>query len=344
MQPVTQIQVGAVVSGRVVAVHVDYNDPVHKGEVLADIDPTLFSQQIDSSTAQLNAAFAAVKHAEAAQDAARVRLERAKALVKNGVGSQADVDTAQGDFDVSVADVASSKAQVSQIDAQVKSNKTNLEYTHIVSPIDGVVITRAIDPGQTVAASFQAPVVFTHAENLQHMRIFADIDEADVGRVKNGMAADISVDAFPSESFHGNVLQVRYSPANNNGVVTYSAIIDVDNPALKLLPGMTATVTITSAEAKGVTRIPNSALRFHPSPQLDAKGNKVAEAPLPKLEPKTGRIYVETVTTPGKEVIEPRVIDIGISDGITTEVKGDISGLKIVRDETDAATKKKGLF
>jgi len=325
-------------------VHVDYNDVVHKGQVLADIDPTLFSAQIDSSQAQLAATYAAVNRAQANADAAKLRLERAKQLVKSGVGSQADVDAAQGEYDVSVADIASSKAQVAQIDAQVKSNKTNLEYTHIVSPIDGVVITRAIDPGASVAASFQAPILFTLAEDLRHMRIFADIDEADVGRVKNGMAADISVDAFPSESFHGKVLQVRYSPTNTNGVVTYSAVIIVENPDLKLLPGMTATVAITSAEAKAVTRIPNSALRFHPSPALDAKGNKIVEAPLPKLEPKTGRIYVETVETLGKEKIEPRIIDIGISDGITTEVKGDISGLKIVRDETDAATKKKGLF
>jgi HlyD family secretion protein len=344
VKPVTETQVGAVVSGRVVNVYVDFNDVVKKGMVLADIDPTLFSAQIDSSQAQLASAVASVHRAEANQDSAKIRLDRAKSLVTNGVGSQADVDTAQGAYDVAIADVAAAKAEVSQIGAQLKTNKTNLEYTHIISPIDGVVITRAIDPGGSVAASFQAPVLFTLAEDLRHMRVFADIDEADVGRLKEGMEADTSVDAFPACTFGGKVIQVRYSPVTNAGVTTYSAIIDVENPELKLRPGMTATVTIKSAHADNATRIPNSALRFHPSPPLDDKGNKIPQDPLPKLDPGKGRIYVETDTKPGKEKIEPRVIDIGVTDGVYTEVKSDISGLKIVRDETDAATKKKGLF
>lgn len=346
VKPVTEVQVGAQVSGRITKLYVDFNDEVKAGDVLAEIDPTLFSAQIDSSAAQLAAATATVKKAEANVASAKVKLDRAKALVGAGVGSQADLDAAQGLYDVGIADVAAAKAQVAQIGAQLRSSKTNLDYTRILSPINGVVINRAIDNGQTVAASFQAPVLFTIAQDLRKMRVFADIDEADVGRLKQEMPADVSVDAFPAAVFSGTVKQVRYSPVTNAGVVTYSAVIDVDNPDLKLRPGMTATVSVRSAQVKGVKRIPNAALRFKPSPPVDDKGNKLPEEPLPKLEPGKGRVYVIVDATLGKEKIEPRVVDIGISDGINTELKTDLGGLKVVRDETDAANpnKKKGPF
>lgn len=347
VKPVNEVQVGAQVSGRVTQVFVDFNDVVKKGQPLAEIDPTLFSAQIDASQAQLSAALASVRRAEANASAAQTRLDRAKQLYAGGVGSQADVDTAQGSFDVANADIAAARAQVSQISAQLHSSKTNLDYTKILSPIDGVVINRAIDPGQTVAASFQAPVLFVLAQDLRKMRVFADIDEADVGRLKEGMFADISVDAFPAVTFDGEVKQVRLSPMSTAGVVTYAAVIDVKNEDLKLRPGMTATVTIKSAKATGVKRIPNSALRFHPSPAVDEKGNKVLEEPLPKLEPGKGRVYVVVDKKPGKEKIEPRIVDIGVSDGVYTELKTDLEDLSIVRDETDSANpqmKKKGLF
>jgi len=346
VKPVTEVQVGAQVSGRITKLYVDFNSEVKAGQVLAEIDPTLFSAQIDSSAAQLAAQSAAVTHAEASVATAKVKLERAKTLVAAGVGSQADLDAAQGAYDVGIADVASAKAQVAQIGAQLRSSKTNLEYTRILSPIDGIVINRTIDNGQTVAASFQAPVLFNIAQDLRKMRVFADIDEADVGRLKEGMSSDISVDAFPALVFGGKVSQVRYSPVTNAGVVTYSAVIDVDNPDMKLRPGMTATVAVKSAQVKGVRRVPNSALRFKPSPPVDDKGNKIPEEPLPKLEPGKARLYVIVDTTLGKEKIEPRVVDVGISDGINTELKTDLADLKVVRDETDAAnpSKKKGPF
>lgn len=347
VKPVTEVQVGAQVSGRVTQVFVDFNDTVTKGQPLAEIDPTLFSAQIDATQAQMTAALASVRRAEANSAAALTRLDRAKSLFTGGVGSQADVDTAQGAYDVALADVGAARAQVTQISAQLTSSKTNLGYTKILSPIDGVVINRAIDSGQTVAASFQAPVLFVLAQDLRKMRVFADIDEADVGRLKEGMFADISVDAFPAVTFDGEVKQVRYSPMNTAGVVTYAAVIDVKNEDLKLRPGMTATVTIKSAHADGVKRIPNAALRFHPSPAVDEKGNKVVAEPLPKLEPGTGRVYVVVDKKLGKEKIEPRIVEIGVSDGVYTELKTDLEGLDVVRDETDSAnpqTKKKGLF
>ncbi|MFO0618385.1 MAG: efflux RND transporter periplasmic adaptor subunit [Polyangiaceae bacterium] len=347
VRPVTEVQVGAQVSGRVTQVFVDFNDTVKKGQPLAEIDPTLIASQIDASQAQLTAALASVRRAEANAASALTRLDRAKSLFAGGVGSQADVDTAQGGYDVAVADVSAARAQVSQINAQLSSSKTNLGYTKILSPIDGVVINRAIDAGQTVAASFQAPVLFVLAQDLRKMRVFADIDEADVGRVREGMLADISVDAFPSVTFEGEVKQVRFSPLTTAGVVTYAAVLDVKNDDLRLRPGMTATVTIKSAHAGGVKRLPNSALRFHPSPPLDEKGNKVPEEPLPKLEPGKGRIYVVVDKKLGKEKIEPRIVDIGVSDGVYTELKSDLEGVDVVRDETDSANpqmKKKGLF
>jgi HlyD family secretion protein len=347
VKPVTEVQVGAQVSGRVTNVFVDFNDTVKKDQVLAEIDPSLLSAQIDSGNAQLAAASASVTRAQANLASAKLKLDRAKKAAEDKLASQADVEAAQGLYDVASAEVTAAKADVAQIGAQVKQTRTNLGYTKIFSPIDGVVITRSIDPGQTVAASFQAPVLFVLAQNLTKMRVFADIDEADVGRLHDKMTADIAVDAFPGASFSGHVVQVRLSPTTTQGVVTYAAVIDVDNPELKLMPGMTATVTIHTAEAKGVTRIPNAALRFKPSPPTDDAGKPITQDPLPKLEPGKGRVYVVTDSTLGNEKIEPRVVDIGISDGTYTVLKTDLSGEKIVRDETDAAAtakKKRGFF
>jgi len=340
IKPLTEVQVGAQVSGRITKVFVDFNSKVKAGDVLAEIDPTLFGAQIDANQAQLAAAVASVKRAEANIASAKVRLDRAKKVVAEGVGSQSDLDTAQGSYDVATADMAAAKAQVAQINATLRSSRTNLEYTKIFSPIDGIVINRAIDPGQTVAASFQAPVLFVIAQDLRKMRVLADIDEADVGRLKEGMAADISVDAFQGETFKGTVSQVRYSPVSQSGVVTYAAVIEVDNPDVKLRPGMTATVTIRSSEAKAALKVPNAALRFKPSPPTDQQGKPIPQEPLPALAAHKGRIYVVTDPTPGSEKVEMREVDTGITDGVNTVLITDIGGLKVVIDETDDASKK----
>lgn len=342
VKPLTEVQVGAVVSGRITKVLVDFNSVVKAGQVIAEIDPTLLSAQADSSVAQHASARAQVARAEANLTAARLRLERAKKMVAEGVGAQSEVDASQGAYDAAIADVAAAKAQVASVSAQMRSSRTNLEYTKIYSPIDGVVISRAIDPGQTVAASFQAPTLFVIAQDLRKMRVLADIDEADVGRMKEGMSAEVTVDAFPGEKFKGIVSQVRYSPTNVSGVVTYAAVVEVENPDMKLRPGMTATVTIRSAEAKDVTRAPNAALRFKPSPPLDRDGKKLPQEPLPPLAPGQGRIHVLTDETPGDEKIEVRVVEVGITDGIHTALKTDLGDVKIVTDETDDASKPKG--
>lgn len=347
VKPVTEVQVGAQVSGRITDVFVDFNSEVKAGDVLAVIDPSLLSAQIDSGQAQLAAASASVRRAEANLESSRLKLERAKKAVQDRLASQADLETAQGAHEVAKAEVGAARAQVGQILAQLKQSKTNLDYSRILSPIDGVVITRSIDPGQTVAASFQAPVLFLLAHDLRKMRVFADIDEADVGRLKEKMKADISVDAFQGVTFSGEVVQVRLSPVTQQGVVTYAAIIDVQNPDLKLRPGMTATVTIRTAEVKGKMRLPNAALRFKPSPKLDDNGKPEPQAPLPKLEAGKGRVWVVVDDTPGSEVAEPRIVDIGISDGTHTVLETDLGDAKIVRDETDAGNtskKRKGMF
>ncbi len=343
VQPLTQVQVGAQVSGRITKVYVDFNSQVKKGDILAEIDPTLFGAQLDSTQAQLAAAKASVSRAEANVETARQRLERAKKLVAEGIGTQADLDNAQGAYTVAIADVAAAKATSAQIQGQLRSSKTNLEYTRIYSPIDGVVINRAIDPGQVVAASFQAPVLFEIAQDLRQMRVLADIDEADVGRLREAMGADVAVDAFPGEKFKGKVSQIRYSPNNQAGVVTYAAVIEVENPELKLRPGMTATVTIRTAEVKDTPRIPNAALRFKPSPPVDKKtGKPLPQDPLPALPPHKGRIYVLVDETPGAEKAEMREVDIGITDGINTVLKSDLGGAKLIIDENDDPNARKG--
>jgi HlyD family secretion protein len=196
-----------------------------------------------------------------------------------------------------------------------------------------------VDPGQTVAASFQTPQLFVIAQDLRKMRVYADVDEADVGKLREGMTAETQVDAFPGEKFKGKVSQVRFNPNNVSGVVTYQAIIEVDNNDLKLRPGMTATVTVITHQATKVMRVPNAALRFKPTPRKKKKDGTDAAPPkaLPKLEPHTGRLWIPSVTKPGRERIEPMIVKIGGTDGIFTEIIDSKlkENDKLVIDETD---------
>lgn len=344
VKPLTEVQVGAQVSGRITKVFVDFNSIVKKGDLLAEIDPTLFGAAIDQGQAGISAAKANVAAREAQIATAKQRLDRAKKLVTEGIAAQSELDAAQGEYDVALADAAAAKANVAQLGAQLRSSRTNLDYTRIYAPIDGMVTNRAIDPGQTVAASFQAPVLFVIAQDLSKMRVLADIDEADVGRVKEKLGAEVTVDAFPGEKFKGMVSQVRFSPTTQSGVTTYAAVIEVENPELKLRPGMTATVKIKSNEAKGVTRVPNAALRFKPSPPVDKEGKKIPQDPLPALGANRARVYVLTNDKPGQEVAEVREVDVGITDGINTVLKTDLHGQKVVIDENDDPNKPKKPF
>jgi HlyD family secretion protein len=345
VQPLLQVNVGAQINGRVTRVPVDYNSIVHQGDVLAEIDPTLYGQQVTQAQAAVQAQKAALDSAKGALEQMKAAYERTLKLFAQNLASKADVDTAKGNLDVALGNVGGANAQIASMNAQLSQSVTNVGFTKIYSPVDGIVVTRGIDPGATVVASFQSPVLFVIAQDLRKMRVLADIDEADVGKLREKMEAEAVVDAFPGEIFHGVVQQVRYSPNNVAGVVTYSAVVEVENPEEKLRPGMTATVTIKTREAKGVLRIPNAALRFRPTPPPGPDGGATAlplEAALGKGE---GRLHVLLSDKPGDEKEEVRVVSVGVTDGLFTELSGDAlpAGTKIVTDELDDK-KKKGLF
>jgi HlyD family secretion protein len=258
LEAVTTVQVGSQVSGTIASLYADYNDRVHTGQTLAQLDPTFLKAQVAQSAADLE--HAEVQLRQAVRDSVR-----AFALGAQGLASQVQLDQAQTALDAARADVASSRAGL--VRAQ-----TNLQYATIDSPIDGVVISRNVDVGQTVAASLQAPTLFTIANDLTHMQLQVAVDEADIGQVRDGQPATFTVDAYPDLTFRGTVHQIRLDPQTVQNVVTYNVVIYVDNPELKLLPGMTANVTILIDETKDVLKVPAMALRVR-MPQGLVPGN-----------------------------------------------------------------------
>jgi len=322
LRPLTEVKVGTQVSGRVVKVYVDFNRRVKKGDLLAEIDPSLFGAQVSQVSGQFRAAQAQLERAHAAEASARLNLERTEGLRKESIASQAELDQMRNALRIAAADVLAQNAQVEGLAAQLQSANTTLAYTKIYSPIDGIVIDRAVDPGQTVASNFSAPVLFVIAQDLSAMQVLADIDEADVGKLREGMAAQIRVDAFPERTFAGTVTQIRYSPTEVLGVVTYAAVIDVGNDELALRPGMTATVTVTAESVQGAKAVRNSALRFKPKAPEALGGT-------PEPAPGQRRVFVLDESAPpadGKPA-EPklvaRVVKVGISDGVWTELRDD---------------------
>jgi len=357
VQPLLQVNVGAQVNGRVTRVPVDFNSVVKKGDVLAEIDPQIYGTQVSaqaanlaSQRAQLEQAKASMESMKAQVETMRMAFERTQKLFASNLASHADLDTAQGNllsfkaqYDAAVAAVDSQQAAIAAQTAQLNQSTTNLGYTKIYSPVDGVVVTRGIDPGATVVASFQAPVLFVIAQDLRKMKVLADVDEADVGKMADGMDADCVVDAFPGEIFHGTVAQIRYSPNNTSGVVTYPAVVEVANPDDKLRPGMTATITVHTHEARSVARIPNAALRYRPSPPLGPEGKPVPQPPEAALAKGQGRVWVLTNDKPGAEKAEQRVVAIGITDGMFTVVRDPAlaEGAKVITDENETEESKK---
>jgi len=259
------VQVGAQVSGRVVALMADFNDPVKKGQVIAKLDESVLKAQIDQAQAAYNLAVANQRKAQVAVVDTERQLKRQKTLQDQALVASTAVEAAEVARDTAVANVAAAKAQVGQATANLKQARMNLGYATIYSPVDGVVLSRAVDVGQTVAASLQAPVLFTIAEDLSRMQIDTAVAEADVGRLTEGMKATFTVDAFPGKTFEGVVRQVRNAPTTTSGVVTYDAVIDVENKEKSLRPGMTANVTFVLAQVAEAIKIPNAALRFKPS-------------------------------------------------------------------------------
>ena len=259
------VQVGAQVSGRVVEIHADFNDKVTKGQIIAKLDAQVLQAQITSALASVALANANVSKEQVAVADADRQYKRQKTLQDQQLVAGATVETAEVAWDTAKAALVAAKAQTAQSQAQLSQAKLNLSYATIYSPVDGVVLSRAVDVGQTVAASLSAPVLFTIAEDLARMQIDTAVSEADVGLLKDGMEATFTVDAFPGKTFKGIVRQVRNAPTTTQGVVTYDAVIDVDNSDKSLRPGMTANVTFVLAQVANAIKIPNSAMRFKPT-------------------------------------------------------------------------------
>jgi len=281
VEAIISVNVGSQVSGTISKIYVDFNSVVKKGQLLCDLDPRLFRAALESAEAGLAAAQANVAKAQAALDDSVRQEKRARELLAQNLDSQADVDTAMATREQNAANLLAVKAAVLQAKANRDSAAANLVFTHITSPIDGVVVSRAVDVGVTVAAQMTVATLFTIANDLTKMQILANIDEADVGKVLEGLPAHFSVDAWPGEDFIGTIREVRQSPNTINNVVTYAAVIDAPNPKRKLKPGMTASVQITTQRRDNVVRVPNGALRFKPSTPI-ASDEKTRGEPRPE--------------------------------------------------------------
>jgi HlyD family secretion protein len=270
LQAVTTVQVGTQVSGTIQELHADFNSLVRKGQVVARLDPSLFQTQIEQARANLIRAQADLERLEVGLDDGRTKLTRARELWQRQLIPQSEIEGAEVAVRSAEAQLRSAQAQVTQAEASLHQNDVNLAHTIIRSPIDGLVVSRNVDVGQTVAASMQAPTLFVLAADLSAMQVIANLDESDVGRIRPGQRVTFRVDAYPADDFAGTVSQVRLQPQVLQNVVTYATVIDVPNPALKLKPGMTANVSIEIARVANVLRVPNTALRFRPTSEIFA--------------------------------------------------------------------------
>lgn len=336
IQPLNQVDVGAEISGLIEAVHVDFNDRVTLGHSLASMDKDQLSARVRQSRAQLLSALAKVEEAKANELEARNNLKRAESLHKQGNVSEQSLDNANAAHARAIAALASARAQVTVAEANVAADETNLSKTEIKAPIDGIVLTRQVEPGQTVAASFQTPVLFTLAEDLSAMKLVVDIDEADIGQVSEGQTATFAVDAYAGRVFPAMITSVRFAPKNENGVVTYEALLSVDNTDLALRPGMTATATITTATRSGAMMVPYAALRFTPPvPEDESQTPAAARGRAPGLmgmmmprfsRSRTGPSGALQPGAPGrvwvmdKGVPRAVAVEIGLLDGERAEV------------------------
>ncbi len=309
---VTTVQVGSQVSGTIERIFVDFNSRVVKGQVIAQIDPKLLEASVVQSRANLVAAQAALDRAKIVAADAQRTLRRQKELVVDGFVSQSDVDAAQTAYDTAVAQQAAAEAQVAQSRGALSAAETNLRYTTIHSPVNGVVVSRNVDVGQTVAASFQTPTLFTIAQDMTKMEVDANVDEADIGRVREGLLSTFTVDSYPEKTFSGRVTQVRNAPIVTQNVVTYNVVIQVDNKELLLKPGMTANVSVQIQKVDGAVKLPNAALRFHPSTVAKDADRKARR----DREPGGRKVYI--LGADGSPA--PVVIRTGITDGSFTQV------------------------
>ena len=321
VNPVKTVQVGTYVSGPIQAIDVDFNSPVKQGQRVAKIDPRPFALRVQQAEAELANAQAALAKARADLRYKTSNLARNRELKAQGIVAADAVDVLASGVDQGRAEVALQEAQTQQAQAKLEEARVNLGYTDIVSPVDGVVVSRAVDVGQTVAASFQTPTLFVIAEDLTKMQVNANVSEADIGEVKKGQAATFTVDAYPDRSFAGTVSQVRNSPLNVQNVITYDVVIDADNADQALRPGMTANVDVVIGRRDDVLRVPTAALRFRPPP-VDGKADGRAVAA-------TGTTDDAAAAAPGTPTVwrltrdapEPVGVTTGLTDDSYTEVQ-----------------------
>ncbi|RPI77406.1 MAG: efflux RND transporter periplasmic adaptor subunit [Desulfobacteraceae bacterium] len=353
LQPTNQVDVGSELSGIVKSVAVDYNSRVKIGQILAKLDTTLLETQVVQSKAGLESAKAKVLQSQATILETRNNLERiqkVRELTNGKTPSQNDLVAAQAALDRALANEAGAKADLAQAQATLKTKQTDLSKTVIRSPINGVVLIRNVEPGQTVAASLQAPVLFTLAENLAQMELHVDVDEADVGQILEGQEARFTVDAFPTRTFRGRITQVRNGAKTANGVVTYETVLSVDNSDLSLRPGMTATAEIIVQKVRNALLVPNAALRFTPPAKNDAEATGQTGFVNPLLPGRHGPPRNANQNQPSKGngnrkkeqkvwvlnngLPTPIPVIIGMTDGIHSEVlTGDVTpGLALLVD------------
>ena len=267
INPVNIVSVGSTVSGPISKIYVDYNSMVKKGQLLAEIDPRLSKQTVEQNRAAIASAQANLRDMQANAEMSRKTLRRYQNLYKRNFVPKSELDQAINDYKSDMAKISSARADIAKAQAQCRGAELSLSYTKIVAPVDGMIISREIDVGQAVAASFQAPELFTIAQDLQKMQIEVNVSEADIGKVKEGQDVEYTLDGYPDTTFKGKVTQVRISPTTVSNVVTYSVIVGVDNKDLKLKPGMTANVSIITARHENVLCVPNFALKFTPNPE-----------------------------------------------------------------------------
>jgi HlyD family secretion protein len=278
VNPVVTVQVGSYVSGPIKALYCDYNTRVRKGQLCAKIDPRSYEIIVAEDQASLETARAQLVKDRAGLVYARLAYDRAALLFRQDSGSRDAADLARNAYDQALALVGLDQAQVAQKAASLKAAQINLDYTNIVSPVDGTVVSRNVNVGQTVAASFQTPTLFLIATDLTRMQVDTNVSESDIGGAVEGRDASFTVDAFPDQTFRGRVTQVRQAPISVQNVITYDVVVTVDNPELKLKPGMTATARIVRAEAQNVLRVPSQALRFTPAGAAKPAGGRSANA------------------------------------------------------------------
>jgi HlyD family secretion protein len=350
LQPTRSVSIGSELSGTVLRVLVDVNDKVKKGQVLVELDTAKLNDQVARSRASLQAAAAAVAQAVATAAEAKgnlARLEEVARLSGGKVPSQAELETGRATLTRAQAAETSARANVTVAQATLSTDETNLSKASIRSPMDGVILTRSVDPGNAVAASLQAVTLFTLAENLSQLRLQVNVDEADVGAVKVGQKASFTVSAYPSRPYPATITRVAFGSTITDNVVTYLTYLEVDNTDLSLRPGMTASSTITSTERKDVLLVPNTALRFTPTATAGAAGAKsggIMSSLMPRM-PGSGARKTAGGNGPAKQVWVLRdgaavavKVEPGINDGRMTEITGgDLqAGMQVITDQRSA--------